>query len=35
MTLVFVGIGVISFVAIGFRFVSRMTSKEPAVYKVK
>ncbi len=35
MTVVFIGIGIISFIAIGFRFVSKMSSKEPAASRVK
>jgi|GEM_PF-661091 len=35
MTLMFVSIGIISLIAIGYRFISRMTSKEPLTYRAE
>ena len=35
MTLVFIGIGAVAFVAIAFRFGARMAVKEPAASRVK
>lgn len=35
MTLVFIGIGAISFVAIAARFAARVTTKEPTASRAK
>jgi hypothetical protein len=35
MTLVFIGIGVVAFIAIAVRFASRVAMKEPAASRVK
>ncbi len=35
MTLVFIAVGFVSFVAITVRFLSRVSSKEPAASRVK
>jgi hypothetical protein len=35
MTLVFIGIGAVSFVAIAFRFASKVAMKDPAASRVK
>jgi|ADurb_Cas_01_Slu_FD_contig_21_2460211_length_308_multi_5_in_0_out_0_2 hypothetical protein len=35
MTFIFTALGVVFFVAIGYRFVTRMTTKEPAASRAK
>jgi hypothetical protein len=35
MTIVFIGIGIVSFIAVAARFASRITIKEPEASRVK
>jgi hypothetical protein len=35
MTIVFIGIGIVSFIAVAARFASRVTVKEPEASRVK
>jgi hypothetical protein len=35
MTIVFIGIGIVSFIAVAARFASRVTLKEPEASRVK
>jgi hypothetical protein len=35
MTIAFATIGIVFFIGIGYRFATRMTAKEPVVYRAK
>jgi hypothetical protein len=35
MTIVLAATGTVFFIAIGYRFITRMTKREPAAYRVK